>query len=491
MRRIFLFSIFVVFSTSVFATKYAAEFTDLGVGVRPAGMGGAFTTFNGDLQAIWWNPAGIEGLSDRPQFYFMHAAMFDNLYQLDVGAAGKKLGGIQYAFGFFRNATENIPFTRPNGFYDYGIDRIPGTGDEGEGNGEWDPGEQIRPDAIDFFNDGDYLFTVAAGKKFGDKLSVGLSFKHLQSYIGQYSAFGFGMDAGAIYELNPRLSFGATARDFTGTLLRWSTNRVERKNPSLWLGAKYYIPLQSVRGGVAFTGDLETHFEDYDGIINIGNASIDPHIGAELLLLKHLFLRTGLDRKDFSAGVGLGISFFRVDYAFVTSADLNNTHRVGISFEVPKIVRKPKPKPEPKIEEEQPVVQKEPERKELEIKLPPPPVGEKVAEFLFETAFAELDDNAKTQLDSVCRIHLNYPTNRIYIEGHTDSIRIETKDYADNKALSDARAKNSAKYLIEKCGVPANRIVTEGFGTMRPRYTNSTEEGRAKNRRVEIYLWEP
>jgi len=493
MRKSIAITIILLCAVSAMATKYAAEFTDLGVGVRPAGMGGTFTMFDSDPQALWWNPAGLVGLSEKFKFYFMHASMFDNLYQLDVGAAGRKFGETYWAVGFFRNATDNIPFIDEDAYFDWGVDGIPGTGDYGEGNNQWDPGEPINPDAVYFRSEGDYLFTIAAGRELFENFRVGASIKHLQTYIGEYSAFGFGADIGAIYRASENITVGATVRDVFGTHLRWSTGLWEQKLPSLWWGGKYDFDIPYIRGGLALAGEFETRFENYEAVMNIGDVSLDPHIGAELNLLKHFFLRVGIDRTDFTAGAGLALGFFRVDYAFVDNADLDVTHRIGINFEIPEVnislprrkVREEEPKPEFAIV--QPPREPEPE----EPAKIPAPVGEKLAEIKFPFASTELTDETKSQLDSVCAIWVNYRTNRIYIEGHTDNVPIETPEFSDNYALSKARANSAADYLRTVCGVPGNRIVVDWFGESRPKADNATPEGRSINRRVEIFLWEP
>jgi len=488
MKRVIWFILAIVFATTVFATKYAGVFTDLGVGVRPAGMGGSFTHFNSDLQALWWNPAGLVGLSERPHLYLMHASLYNNLYQLDVGAVSKQLGDMQWAAGFFRSATQDIPFTDTTMFYDYGPDRIPGTGDAGEGDGVWNPGEQIRPDAIYYRNEGDYLFTIGVGKQFGEKLRVGVSFKHLQSYIGEYSAFGFGADIGAQYDYDSRLTLGATLRDFTCTHIRWSTGKWEQKLPSLWWGAKYDIPMEYFRGGLAFTGEFETRFEDYDGVINLGPVSLDPHIGAEFTLLKYLQFRGGIDGENLAAGAGIHIAFFRVDYAFVNSAELDNTHRIGLSLEIPKIERKTPP-PEP--EHEPPGIQRPKDEEEFGLGKPSVPLGAQLTEVYFEIGKAELSEQALATLDSGCLVWKEHPTHRLYIEGHTDSVSIKTDEFPDNYSLAEARAREVATYLMKCSGVPAHWIVIDWFGPDRPKYDMSVPEGRAKNRRVEVFLWEP
>ena len=74
----------------------------------------------------------------------------------------------------------------------------------------------------------------------------------------------------------------------------------------------------------------------------------------------------------------------------------------------------------------------------------------------------------------------------ILIEGHTDNIPTG-KVGSDNLELSSRRAKAIANILILH-GIPPQRISIKGYGDTRPIESNSTEEGRAKNRRVEVKL---
>jgi outer membrane protein OmpA-like peptidoglycan-associated protein len=78
-----------------------------------------------------------------------------------------------------------------------------------------------------------------------------------------------------------------------------------------------------------------------------------------------------------------------------------------------------------------------------------------------------------------------YPDVNLVIRGHTDSIA----DDAYNLALSEARAQAVAAWLAGH-GVDAGRLTAEGFGETRPVDTNDTEEGRARNRRVEFVIVE-
>ncbi len=74
---------------------------------------------------------------------------------------------------------------------------------------------------------------------------------------------------------------------------------------------------------------------------------------------------------------------------------------------------------------------------------------------------------------------------RVRVEGHTDNIPIHTRQFPSNWELSSARASSLVRYFIEH-GIPPERLSAEGFAEFRPIADNSTPEGRAKNRRVEV-----
>ncbi len=79
----------------------------------------------------------------------------------------------------------------------------------------------------------------------------------------------------------------------------------------------------------------------------------------------------------------------------------------------------------------------------------------------------------------------------IRCEGHTDNVplpkRLQTK-YKDNWELSSARALNIVKLLKDYAGITEDKFSALGYGEFRPVDTNNTAEGKAKNRRVDIYL---
>jgi OOP family OmpA-OmpF porin len=70
------------------------------------------------------------------------------------------------------------------------------------------------------------------------------------------------------------------------------------------------------------------------------------------------------------------------------------------------------------------------------------------------------------------------------VEGHTDNVGSESF----NMKLSEARAEAVRETLINTYGIAAERVLTKGFGETRPVAENTTEEGRERNRRVELFM---
>ena len=106
---------------------------------------------------------------------------------------------------------------------------------------------------------------------------------------------------------------------------------------------------------------------------------------------------------------------------------------------------------------------------------------------LFDSGQAELKPAAMAVLDKLAETVKGLP-NQIRIEGHTDDRPIHTALYPSNWELSTARATNVIRYLIERCGMSPKRLSAAGYGEYRPVADNSTETGRARNRRVDIVL---
>lgn len=115
---------------------------------------------------------------------------------------------------------------------------------------------------------------------------------------------------------------------------------------------------------------------------------------------------------------------------------------------------------------------------------PPAPVSEKVtfaADAFFDFDKATLKPEARAKMDDLVDKTKGIALEVVIAVGHTDSIGAN----AYNQKLSTARANAVKDYLVSK-GIEKNRVYTEGKGENQPVADNTTREGRAKNRRVEI-----
>jgi outer membrane protein OmpA-like peptidoglycan-associated protein len=102
---------------------------------------------------------------------------------------------------------------------------------------------------------------------------------------------------------------------------------------------------------------------------------------------------------------------------------------------------------------------------------------------LFDFNKASLKSEFEKRLGQIAEILRKYPELDIIISGHTDNIGAESY----NQNLSENRAKTVSDYLIKK-GIAPNRLSYIGYGSQKPLLDNSTETGRAQNRRVEIKI---
>jgi chemotaxis protein MotB len=107
--------------------------------------------------------------------------------------------------------------------------------------------------------------------------------------------------------------------------------------------------------------------------------------------------------------------------------------------------------------------------------------------YLFDSGRAELKPNSLGILDAIAA-ELRALPNDVRVDGHTDSMPIDSPRYPTNWELSAARALTVTRYLTESAGIPAARLTAAGYGEYRPLVPNDTREHRALNRRVEIHI---
>ncbi len=195
------------------------------------------------------------------------------------------------------------------------------------------------------------------------------------------------------------------------------------------------------------------------------------------------------DDEGVVATAGLGVEYFfnknvsaRLEYQYYHDIELDDapidadwdTHFYGLSLVYAWGAAAPMAmpvmaEPEPVVEA-QPVSEPEPmEIAPLTAELP----------FLFDSTELYLQ-----QLAPIAQHLIDHPEAQVFIVGHTDSRGSE----AYNQTLSEKRAALVADYLVTQYDIDKSRIVEEGRGELEPIASNDTEEGRAKNRRVSIFI---
>ena len=322
MRRLLIFLIPILLwqqaSGSGFK-KYAAEFLNSGVGSRALAMGGAYTAVANDVTAGYWNPSGLVEAQGF-QIQFMHANQFISSVQYDYFAASNQFAsGTSLGFSMIRLGVDDIKNSR-NALL----------------------GELIS-DGLDYskitsFNVADYAFIISYARRYNDRFSYGANVKLIYRDFDSESALGIGFDIGVQYRLFQNLILAMTFRDFTTTMMAWSTSEKEFIPPSLRPGLSYRFNLESINLYFQPAFDMNILFEDrnYASQVNIGPVSFDTFWGAEIGFRDLVFLRLGYDDLSrFNGGVGFSITKFAVDYSYMNyDRELGNVHRISFHLKL-------------------------------------------------------------------------------------------------------------------------------------------------------------
>ncbi len=178
----------------------------IGVDAAALGMSNAVTASSNDVNATYWNPAGLINLEDK-QVSLMHASYFANIAQYDFAA---------YASPIDDRSAWGISAIR------FGVDNILNTTQliDSQGN--------IDYNRISLFSTADYGFTFSYARKLQvPGFQYGMNAKIIRRIIGNFaSSWGFGFDVGLQFERN-NWKFGLMLRDITTTYNVWNINETE------------------------------------------------------------------------------------------------------------------------------------------------------------------------------------------------------------------------------------------------------------------------
>ncbi len=342
MRKI-LFVVCVLLLTSTYAQtrRYSNEFLNIGVDAAALGMANTVVATTDDVNAGYWNPAGLIHIEDN-QVAFMHAAYFANIANYDY---------LAYAMPLDEKSALGLSLIR------FGVDDILDTTALVDADGN------IDFTRVNLFSAADYAFTISYARKLPiEGLSYGANAKVIRRIIGDFaSSWGFGFDLSLQYK-TPKWQFGIMARDITTTFNAWSIEEFaigdlngdgipdEDQIPQLRdqeLPETTEITLPKVQLGVARnfdlgsdfglrTGlDMHVRFAETNDIISTSTLSITPSVGFQLAYTKLVYLRGGFgnfqnitqfdgsDSLGFQPNVGIGFQYkgIHIDYALTDIGD--------------------------------------------------------------------------------------------------------------------------------------------------------------------------
>ena len=332
---IYLFVLPLLLNAQTFR-NYSNEFLNIGVDAAALGMSKTVVATTNNVNAIYWNPAGLVGIEDY-QGSLMHASYFAGIANYNHAA---------FAMPIDAKSALGISIIR------FGVDDILNTTEliDNQGN--------IDFNRISLFSSADYAFNFAYARNLLFKdVNFGVNAKIVRRIIGDFaSSWGFGFDAGIQFERN-NWKFGIMARDITTTFNSWAINEEEfNKIKDAIPGQNQELPESTeitkpkIQLGIAkefrigrffnlqTEVDLNIRFEQTNDIFSSNVGSIDPAVGFQLDYDKLVYLRLGVgnfqyitefnNSKSLSLQPNFGVGFtyqgIQIDYALTNIGSVGN-----------------------------------------------------------------------------------------------------------------------------------------------------------------------
>lgn len=275
-----------------------AQFLKIGLGARPVAMGGVYAGIADDVNAIYWNPAGLAQVSGK-ELIAQHIVWFQEIsYEY-----------VAYAHNCGKLGTAGLMVN-----YLYMDDLERRTGDS--------------PEPIDTFKASDLAISLAFGRKLNDKLSLGASVKYISQKIDTSDASGIAVDLGGLYKLSDKLSLGLAVQNL-GTKMKFESE-ADPIPLNIKIGAGYKLNNLTLGVDVNYPTDNDINFAlGAEYALKLGGISLPLRVGYNTKNISDLDSLAGL-----GAGLGIGVSKFAFDFAWVPYGDLGQTYRVALKIKL-------------------------------------------------------------------------------------------------------------------------------------------------------------
>lgn len=290
----------------------ALAFAASGVGAWHQGIGGNGVAYDSPEFTAYWNPA-LLGLHQQRLLTIEHGEWFagelkKDIFELDIPAGS----GRAFALNVIRSSVRSIPLSS----------RLEQGGVIGGAN---------RPVIDDYVNSAQWQFSIAAGMQLREGWRLGGSTKLIYENIADLNAWGLGLDLGSWYRWR-QLTLGLLLRDAVTTHLFWNSGLQEVVLPSICLGAGWRQPLPSSALLLFASARHDLNGVDYNDYGD--ELSVELQAGLAWHFRELFQLGVGWDGSRLTAGTGIKVRRFGLNYALFKQHVLGATHLVTLTADL-------------------------------------------------------------------------------------------------------------------------------------------------------------
>jgi hypothetical protein len=309
-KSFFVLILFVLFSISNAHSQTLSvyNFLKLDVDARSSSLAGSFVAMENDANLIFYNPAGISTITSPKA----SAGFFK--YLLDINS-----GNVAYAQKY-----------KDIGYFGIGIRYI--------NYGTFDKFDESFNN-LGTFTGNDFALSLGYANKYKNIINYGVNLKFIQSKYDEYSSTAIAADLGLFYSIpNQSFNIGVSCLNLGAQLKSYIDTKEQ-----LPLDVRFGISKKLEHLPLTLNIGFSKLNEDYDNFFNRFRNLI---IGGEFVLSDYVDLRIGYNnanRQDlktgtsigiagFSAGLGIKIESYTLDYAFNSLGNVGGTHRINIGY---------------------------------------------------------------------------------------------------------------------------------------------------------------